>query len=167
MSHIPPVSVADMPESLSNLVEKGLNSGMLSSSIPVQVWAHRPAIALCWLELLEQFHANSLLGDRLKELVRLKIASITQCQACQLARKPDAVTERDIACLDNGSDQFTLPEQAALNFAELFASDYLKIDAGVFEALSAHFSTEEIVELNMFCALMLAGGRMTYVQKAY
>ena len=52
MSHIPPVSVADMPESLSNLVEKGLNSGMLSSSIPVQVWAHRPAIALCWLELL-------------------------------------------------------------------------------------------------------------------
>jgi hypothetical protein len=33
--------------------------------------------------------------------------------------------------------------------------------------LAEHFSTAESVELQMFCALMLAGGRMTLVQQAY
>lgn len=167
MSHIPLVSVSDMPEGLSEALERGLRSGMLSSSVPVQVWAHRPAIAQGWLDLLEQFHANSLLDDRLRELVRLKIASITQCQACQLARKSDAVSEKDIACLDADSGYFTLPEQAALKFAELFASDYMAIEARHYDAMAAHFNIEEMTELNMYCALMLAGGRMTYVQKAY
>jgi hypothetical protein len=30
-----------------------------------------------------------------------------------------------------------------------------------------HLDTPRIVELQMFCALMLAGGRMTLVQRAY
>jgi hypothetical protein len=36
-----------------------------------------------------------------------------------------------------------------------------------FAELKRHFSTEAIIELNMFCALMLAGGRMTYVLRGY
>ncbi|MDP4533868.1 carboxymuconolactone decarboxylase family protein [Marinobacter salarius] len=167
MTHIPLVPVSKMPEGLQRTLKQGLQSGMLSSSVPVQVWAHRPAIAQGWLDLLEQFHAHSLLGERLRELVRLKIASITQCQACQLARKSDTVSERDIACLSADSAYFTVPEQAALKFAELFAADYMAIEAQHYEAMAQHYSVEEIAELNMYCALMLAGGRMTYVQKAY
>ena len=37
----------------------------------------------------------------------------------------------------------------------------------IYEALERYFTTEQIVELNMFAALMLAGGRMTYVQRGY
>jgi alkylhydroperoxidase family enzyme len=103
----------------------------------------------------------------LRELVRLKIASITTCQACQLARKSDAVTEEDIACMATDSESFTPVERAALRYAELFASDYLEIDDTHFLRLGEFFSDAQVAELGLYCALMLAGGRMTLVQQAY
>ncbi|MNL86963.1 hypothetical protein D3C87_2159060 [compost metagenome] len=65
------------------------------------------------------------------------------------------------------SEYFTPAERAALRYAELFASDYLGIDDEHFSRLGAFFSTAQVVELGMYCALMLAGGRMTLVQQAY
>lgn len=156
-----------MPAALQDAVGRGQRNRMLSSTTPVQVWAHRPKAALAWLALMDSLHSASVLDERLRELVRLKIASITTCQACQLARKSDAVTEQDIACLSSGSEHFTPAEQAALAYAELFASDYMAIGDEHFARLGEFFSTEQVVELGMFCALMLAGGRMTFVQQAY
>ena len=43
----------------------------------------------------------------------------------------------------------------------------LAVDDATYEGLAAHFSLEEVVELQMFCALMLAGGRLAYVQRAW
>jgi alkylhydroperoxidase family enzyme len=107
------------------------------------------------------------LGERLRELLRLKVASITTCQACQLARKSEEVSEEDIACLSTDSEHFTPAEQAALRFAELFAGDYMAIDDSHYARLAEFFTQAQVVEINMYCALMLAGGRMTYVQQAY
>jgi len=84
-----------------------------------------------------------------------------------VARKSDTVTEEDLACLSSDHPRFTGAERAALRYAELFAGDYFSIDEALFAALAAQFSTEQVVELNLYCALMLAGGRMTYVQRAY
>lgn len=167
MTRLPTVPLASFPPSLAAAVERGRASRMLSSTVPVQVWAHRPELAEAWLATLEAIHSRGLLPGRLRELVRLKIASITTCKACQLARKDDAVSEEDIACLASGDARFSPAEQAALRYAELFAADYMAIDDAVFDTLKRHFSILDIVELNMFCALMLAGGRMTYVQQAY
>ena len=100
-------------------------------------------------------------------LVRLKIAGITTCKACQLARKSDEVSEEDIACLGADSDHFSESERVALRYAELFAGDYMAVDDLHYEALAQFFNLAEITELNMYCALMLAGGRMTFVQQAY
>ena len=167
MSRIAAVPLDELSQPLREAVERGKASRMLSSTIPVQVWGHRPDAALAWLNTLDQLHNHSLLDSRLRELVRLRIASITTCTACQLARKSDNVSEDDIACLASDSDRFNGPERAALRYAELFAGDYMAIDEAIFAELALWFSVPEIVELNMFCALMLAGGRMTYVQRAY
>jgi alkylhydroperoxidase family enzyme len=167
MSRLPLVALGDFPPALRDAVDCGRASGMLSTTVPVQVWAHRPAVALAWLQALEQMHVHGLLPARLRELVRLKIASITNCMACQLARKTDSVDEADLACLSADNERFTAPERAALRYAELFAADYTAIDDAVFDALKRCFSVPEIVELNLFCTLMLAGGRMTFVQQAY
>lgn len=167
MTRLPTVPLAGFPPSLAAAVERGRASRMLSSTVPVQVWAHRPELAEAWLATLEAIHSRGLLPGRLRELVRLKIASITTCKACRLARKDDAVSEEDITCLASGDARFSPAEQAALRYAELFAADYMAIDDAVFDMLKRHFSIPDIVELNMFCALMLAGGRMTYVQQAY
>ncbi len=167
MARIQPIPLDALPAPLADAVARGGANRMLSSTVPVQVWAHRPELAQAWLATLETMHVNGVLDGRLRELVRLRIASITTCKACQLARKDDAVSEEDIACLSTDDARFSPHEKAALRYAELFAADYMAIDDAVFAELGRHFSTAQIVELNMFCALMLAGGRMTYVQQAY
>jgi len=167
MSRLPPVPLDALPPELGAAVARGRASRMLSTTLPVQVWAHRPEAAASWLATLEAMHLRGVLPGRLKELVRLRIASITNCKACQLARKDDSVGADDLACLAADSARFSPAEQAALRYAELFAADYTAIDDALFASLKRHFTVPEIVELNMFCALMLAGGRMTYVQQAY
>lgn len=164
---IDPLPLDQLPKNLREAVERGRDNRMLSSTLPVQIWAHRPAVALAWLNTIEEMHVRGVLDARLRELVRLKIANITTCRACQVARKTDAVSEEDIACLSWDDPRFTPREQAALHYAELFAADYFSIGEDVYAALEAQFNTDEIVELNLFAALMLAGGRMTYVQRGY
>jgi len=167
MPRVVPVRLDALAPPLAALVERGRHNRMLSSTIPVQIWAHRPAVAAAWLSALEEMHLRSCLPERLRELVRLRIAAITTCQACLVARKSDTVTEEDLACLSSDHPRFTGAERAALRYAELFAGDYFAIDETLFETLAEHFSTEQIVELNLYSALMLAGGRMTYVQRGY
>lgn len=167
MPRVVPVRLDALAPPLAALVERGRHNRMLSSTIPVQIWAHRPAVAAAWLSALEEMHLRSCLPERLRELVRLRIAAITTCQACLVARKSDTVTEEDLACLSSDHPRFTDAERAALRYAELFAGDYFAIDETLFETLAEHFSTEQIVELNLYSALMLAGGRMTYVQRGY
>jgi alkylhydroperoxidase family enzyme len=167
MALLPLVPRSAFPEPLNQAVERGVQTRMLSSTVPIQVWAHRPGAAVAWLGLLDQLHNHGVLDGRLRELVRLRISTYTTCRACQMARKSDEVTEADLACLASDDARFTPAEQAALRYAELFASDPLSIDEALFEQLAQHFSTPQIVELNMYCAMMLAGGRMTQAQRAY
>jgi len=170
MARLPLVAPEAFTPALAEAVARGQATRMLSSRVPVQVWAHRPQAALAWLALLDQFHNHGLIDERLRELVRLRIASITTCQACQLARKSDSVDAADIEALNCAavdSSHFTPRERAALRYAETFAADPHAITDGHFAALAEVFSTAETVDLQMFCALMLAGGRMTLVQQAY
>jgi len=167
MPRIAPVPLDEVSAELHDAISRGLASRMLSSTKPVQVWAHRPMLALSWLKLMNGFYQDSLLDERLRELLRLKIASITTCQVCQLARKSDQVSEEDVACLATDSERFTPAEKAALRFAELFASDYMAIDDDHYGRMAEFFSPAQVAEINMYCALMLAGGRMTYVQQAF
>ncbi len=69
-----------------------------------------------------------------------------------------------IAALDNvNSDLFSPRERAALTFAELMATDHLKIDDAVFAELQRHFSEAEIVELGVSTALFVGLGRFNAV----
>lgn len=69
-----------------------------------------------------------------------------------------------IAALDNvNSDLFSPRERAALTFAELMATDHLKIDDAVFAELRRHFSEAEIVELGVSTALFVGLGRFNAV----
>jgi len=167
MPRVVPVPVESLSPALGAMIEKGRRNRMLSSTIPVRIWAHRPGVAVAWLSALEEMHLRGRLPERLRELVRLRIAGITTCQACMVARKSDTVTEEDLACLSAEHPRFSSAERAALRYAELFAGDYFAIDDALFDTLAQYFNTEQIVELNLFCALMLAGGRMTYVQRGY
>lgn len=157
----------DLPMALQFDIASARATGVLSTTLPVQIWGHRPELATRWLSLLTAFHQDSLLNERTRELMRLKIAAVTNCNACQIARKSDSVSEEDIACLEADDDRFTSAENDAMNYAHLFASNYQDIGPTEFEALRTHYTEAEIVEISMYCSLMLAGGRMTYVQRAF
>ena len=167
MPVIEPVPWAEIDPDLRTLIEVGRESRMLSTTIPPQLWAYRPDAAKGQLRLYEELFRRGVLDERLRELVRLRIAAINDCDACKLARKSDNVSEEDVACLSSDDERFTDRERAALRFAELFAVDHAAIDDQMFERLGAHFSNEEIVELGLFVALMLGNGRLTYVLRAY
>jgi alkylhydroperoxidase family enzyme len=167
MPAIEPVPLDQLDPTLRREVDARVAGRTLSSTVPVQVWAHRPAAATAWVRLLAELQERSGLDERLRELVRLRIAAFTQCRTCQAARKSDLVTEEDIACLTPEDERFSDRERLALRYADLFAADWFAIDDSTYRGLAEFFTLEEVVELQMLCALMLAGGRLALVQRAW
>jgi alkylhydroperoxidase family enzyme len=167
MPVIQPLEIDRLPQDLQAEIRGGQASGLLPSTVAVQIWAHRPDVTTHWIRTMRALHEDGLLDERLRELVRLRIASHTDCRSCQLARKSDTVTDEDAACIAADDARWTPAEQAALSFADMFAVDYASIDDEQFLALRQFFSVEEIVELSLFAALMLAGGRLNYVMRGW
>ncbi len=167
MPRLTAVEMSDLTPEFAHALNRGVQTGVLSTTLPFQVWAHRPEAAAAWLKLLQTLQDSALLSDRERELARLKIASISQCQACQVARKTDAVSDHDIRCLESDVSDFSQREQLAVQFAELLAIDHSALDGGFYKDLLAHFSEPELAELHLYCGLMLAGGKLTYALQAY
>jgi alkylhydroperoxidase family enzyme len=167
MPRLTAVEMSNLTPEFAHALNHGVRTGVLSTTLPLQVWAHRPEAAAAWLNVLQTLQDTSLLSDRERELARLTIASISQCRACQIARKTDALSEQDIACLTTDTSRFSRREQLAMQFAELLAIDHSELDDAVYEDLRAHFSEAELAELHMYCGLMLAGGKLTYALQAY
>jgi alkylhydroperoxidase family enzyme len=164
---IAPIDLDRLDPVLRAEVDGRVAARTLSSTLPVQVWAHRPAAATAWVRLLAELQERSSLDERLRELVRLRIASFTRCRTCATGRKSETVTEEDIACLTPDDPRFLPAEQAALRYADLFAADWFAVDDDTYRDLAQHFRTEQVVELQMLCAMMLAGGRLALVQRAW
>lgn len=167
MPRLTAIEISDLPPEFASALDRGLQTGVLSTTLPLQVWAHRPAVAAAWLNVLQTLQDTALLSDRERELARLTIASISQCRACQIARKTDAVSDQDIDCITTNISRFSRREQLAIQFAEQLAIDHSALDDVVYEDLLAHFSEAELAELHMYCGLMLAGGKLTYALQAY
>jgi NAD(P)-dependent dehydrogenase (short-subunit alcohol dehydrogenase family)/alkylhydroperoxidase family enzyme len=167
MPAIEPVPLEHLDDELQGLIRRSRATGMLSTSVPHQVWAYRPELTKSMLRRHVLSHENSVLDARLQELVRLRIAVFNDCRACRAARKSDTVGDDDVACLSSDADRFTPRERLALRFAELFATDHSAIDDGLMADLGACFSKPEIIELGLFCASALGNGRLAHVLRAY
>jgi AhpD family alkylhydroperoxidase len=107
------------------------------------------------------------LPPRLLELVRLRIAFFNQCRSCIAVRYQSAIDDgldEDAVCsLERPAeaDNLAAAEQAALRFADLFATDHLAIDDAVYDDLREHFSEDQLVELGLHCAIALGVGRLS------
>ncbi len=157
----------DVDEDVAAAIAGARLSGALSSTVLPRIWARRPELAAAQIALQSRFYDSAILPGRLLELVRLRIASLNECQICQTSRKSDDVTEDDVACLANDDDRFTPAERAALSFASALAADHLSIGADEIDTLRDHFTDDEIVELGMFAALMSGSGRLAFAFRAF
>jgi alkylhydroperoxidase family enzyme len=130
------------------------------------ILAHRPEVAAALGEAMSALRVKGTIGQRLSELVRLRIAFHNQCRSCMAVRYPegfeDGLTEELVCSLERPYDapDLTDADRAALRFADLFATDHLGIDDDVYDALRQHFSEDQLVEIGLVCALSLGIGRL-------
>jgi AhpD family alkylhydroperoxidase len=125
-----------------------------------------PQVGQALGELNSALRSSGTLSPRLVELVRLRIAFHNQCRSCMAIRYQSAVddglTEGAVCSLERPADAPDLSEaeRAALRFADLFATDHLAIDEGVYADLRSHFTEDQLVELGVHCAIMVGIGRL-------
>jgi AhpD family alkylhydroperoxidase len=114
----------------------------------------------------ERAVAKSALDRRMHELVRYRIAQLNQCSVC-LAFRWDAagVTEEERALVEDHDKhaEFTAGEQAALTFAELFATDSTAISDEIIATLVEHLGTAGLVDLTLVAGKYVAMGRFMQV----
>jgi len=132
----------------------------------MRMFAHRPALAKGMMQFAGALKANRSLGDRLVELVRLRVAFHNQCRSCMAIRYRDAVADgvsEDLVCSLEKPEEapdLTAAEKAALSYADAFATDHLAVTDATFERLREQFSEPEIVELGMTIAFFVGFGRL-------
>ncbi len=165
MSRLPLAEPQDLPPFLKTMHD-GAGADDWSTRHCARAFAAHPDILERYLAFYYPFHASepgSLLDSRIKELVRLRIATLNGCKTCKAARlAPGDVSEREAALgVDDPTEAaFSARERAALALAEQMALDHHAFDDGAMRALGQHFSQAETLELMMMIGQYIGFGRM-------
>jgi len=119
--------------------------------------ANVPPLPLGVTELLKPLMGDGTLVGGYKELVATLVASLNRCDYCVSAHRYLAVqrgaTQQQVDALNSfESGPFTEKEKAGFRYASLLHISGHAIDDHAFAAVSAHFSSVEIVELTAVAA---------------
>ncbi|MGD9537871.1 MAG: carboxymuconolactone decarboxylase family protein [Alphaproteobacteria bacterium] len=129
-----------------------------------RAFAAHPALLESYLKFYYPFHSTSgVIEPRLKELVRLRIATLNGCKTCKAARLARDVVAEGEAAVDVDRPEeasFSPRERAALRLAETMALDHFSIDDDTVRELREHFSEAELLELMMMAGQYIGFGRM-------
>lgn len=125
----------------------------------------RTPAGLAWYRYWLALSNEGILPRDLKELCRVKIAFDHTCGYCSTVRSSAA---KDVGLTENkiqevwdfeNSSVLSEREKMALRFADHLKHDLAKADDDAFYAqLREHFSSEEIVELGLWCAENVGAG---------
>jgi alkylhydroperoxidase family enzyme len=164
MSHIEPVPAAEIPESLKVLWKETNEPGQQM----IQALSNAPVHAERFLPFYNGLRYNTILGQKLSEMIRLAVVHVTGCYHCQAARHPTddngssshtLTEEMALAVADPDSPLFTPREQAVLKLTHAFAITNEPMDPAVFEALHEYFNDEELTEMGMLLATFVGFSR--------
>jgi AhpD family alkylhydroperoxidase len=134
---------------------------------PMSVRAHHPELAKAYVRYSGEVKRHAVLPERLRELVRLRIAFHNQCRSCMAMRYADAVQDgvsEDLVCSlerPHEAPDLSDAERAALRYADLLATNHLAIGDAMYAELAAHFSEKAVVELGTWCAICIGFGRLS------
>jgi alkylhydroperoxidase family enzyme len=144
----------------------GMRDGDLINIDVGAILAHRPDVSAGLGAAMDALRSNSTIGQRAFELIRLRIAFHNQCRSCMAVRYPESIDEgltEDLVCsLEKPSEAPALTdgERAALRFADLFATDHLRIDDEVYDDLRRYYREDQLVEIGLLCAICVGIGRL-------
>lgn len=156
---VPLVDPDDLPPDLRAQWDATTRPGLRDF---IRVMAHAPDHFRRYNDAYLPLRFDNHLGPRLTEIVRLNVAQTTRCQVCVAGRVP-AATEAGLSedLIDRlGSDDFTGftdAEAAAIRFTRLLATDHLSVTQADRDAMRAHFTPTQIVEMGLLAARCLVG----------
>lgn len=137
---------------------------MGGSSNAVKAWAHIPHVAKMFLPFYFAFERDgigSLLPAQLRLIVLLKTHHIHKSRYMlahhTLLGRAAGLDEERMHALSladaAGTGEFSPPEQAAIAWTALVATNTAKRDETVFVELEKHFTHAEVVEMTALCAI--------------
>lgn len=123
---------------------------------------HAPEVATAFANYWELTHRAGNVPHKIKELCRIQIAQMIQCEYCarqQSELAPD-ITEEEIQNCALPSFEHPDPRtRAALHYARTITRMDGR-EAEVYAELKEHFSLSDIVEMGAFFTLTAGGNRM-------
>jgi alkylhydroperoxidase family enzyme len=112
--------------------------------------------------------ADTLLGGRILELLRIRSAQLGECEPCSQSRKHDSISDEDVACLLRpGHESLTPQEQIAVEFLDRLSGDHHLIDDEFYRRLGEHFTAAQIIELGFTCASTMGLHRFLHTLDVY
>jgi AhpD family alkylhydroperoxidase len=116
---------------------------------------HTPSLASAWFEFNNAVRFQTGLGDRVRELVIMRVAALTGCDYVWKVHQaqyaaPAGVTPREVEALRDWrkSGVYGEKESALLEYVDAITRDVAVPDA-VFDGMRKHYSEREILELTV------------------
>lgn len=163
MARVPLTEPHELDGYLRSIYDESEENTPLLPTI-AQAFAPAPELLESFIAWYFPWHSNSgeqptRLPVRLKELVRLRLATFSGCKACKSARmNQDEISEEEAQGVDTDvAESFSTEERAALAFAEKLALDHHAIDDDDFAALREHFDDAQILELVVLSGVIYLG----------
>jgi AhpD family alkylhydroperoxidase len=154
MARITPIDEHATPD-IAALVARirGARGGQLH--VFYQALLHSPELTEAWFDYNNAVRFKTTLGDRIRELVIMRVAALTGCDyvwsvhAAQYAARA-GVTAQQVAALRDWrkSEVFGARERALLAYVDAMTQDVAVPDA-VFDGMRGHFSEREAVEVTV------------------
>jgi uncharacterized peroxidase-related enzyme len=155
-SRVPLLDRNEVPVEISELydrlyADRGVVPNMFKALATV------PGLALGISAFLKPLMSEGALAGWYKELVATRVASLNQCDYCVSAHRHLALkrgaTLGQVASYDNfEAGPFTEKEKAGFRYAGRLHHSGHAINEAAYDDLSAHFTSEEIVELTAVAA---------------
>ncbi len=147
-NHVP-VEVAILYDKL--LADRGVVPNMFKALSNV------PDLVLGIAAMLKGLMAEGSLRGWYKELIATRVASLNDCEYCVSAHRYLAAqrgaTAEQVASYDSyETGPFTEKEKAGFRYADLLHQSGHAVDDAAFPALSAHYNSQEIIELTAVAA---------------
>ena len=164
MSRLPLVEPDALPPYMKMIHDATPEENWLGRNF-ARAFAHNPDLVEAYQAFYHPWHTGGagLLEPRLKELIRLRIATLNGCVLCKTVRMaPEVVAESEAAAGVDNADaaDFTPRERAAIHFAEKMAVDHHNIGDDDVAAMRRHFSDAEFLELAMMAGQYIGFGRV-------
>jgi 4-carboxymuconolactone decarboxylase len=123
-----------------------------------QALLHSPGLASAWFEFNNAVRFQTGLGDRMRELVIMRVAALTGCTYVWKVHQaqyagPAGVTPQQVEALRDWrrSGLFGAAESALLAYTDAMTRDVAVADS-VFKPLREHYGEREVVEITVLVA---------------